>query len=732
MKEKAIVLALFILVSQVTLALTDTVDGVTWNYSLSGSKAIIRSPNIRSLQSVTSFSVLPAHDGSLPKILTIPDKLGGHDVYAVDKCAIQISDNTEVETVIVPATVTVADSFIIGEFIKSEYTSSGSNRNYYKWYFRNASEYGLKGILFLGNNHPVSDPYEPGPIVLPDGTAQVTYLVNEKGETSRLWPQCYYVEDVVASFSSWEREVGVRFGAAKVAFLPETCTFAPDLDIRLSCSNAIAKIFYTIDGSDPTTNQTTNCFLYEGPFAISHRTQVKALAYVAEYPYQVVYSNEYALGQTAAPVMTAAEGIVFSWPGNRVTLSCETEDAEIRYTLDGREPTEKSMLYTGPFAIDDTTTVKAKAFKTDWFDSETATATFTREWYTVETPVIEPSDMTFDNVSQEISISCATEGATIFYTTDGSDPAANGLEYKKPFSVYSSCTVRAIAVKNDWKNSAVATSALVRSEGLSEAANFYGYTMETDSVVPWTVVTDVSHDGVSCVRSGVIGHGGTTWLQTSVRKAGTVSFWWKATCEEAEEDDGETYWYDYGSFLVDGVVKAQIAGNDTGWQFVSVDVPSGGKHTLRWEYAKDGATSYAPDCVWLDQVQWIPADGSGYTLTTPEPVPYSWLSGYGLGLDSDFESAAKQSFGKQDGSGRAMQVWQDYVVGTDPTNTTDFLRAVISFTNGAPLVTWSPNLNTNGEVRTYTVLGKTNLTDAAWQSPTNSAHRFFKVKVELP
>ena len=29
-------------------------------------------------------------------------------------------------------------------------------------------------------------------------------------------------------------------------------------------------------------------------------------------------------------------------------------------------------------------------------------------------------------------------------------------------------------------------------------------------------------------------------------------------------------------------------------------------------------------------------------------------------------------------------------------------------------------------------LGKTNLTDAAWRSPANSAHRFFKVKVALP
>ena len=32
----------------------------------------------------------------------------------------------------------------------------------------------------------------------------------------------------------------------------------------------------------------------------------------------------------------------------------------------------------------------------------------------------------------------------------------------------------------------------------------------------------------------------------------------------------------------------------------------------------------------------------------------------------------------------------------------------------------------------YTVLGKTNLTDAAWVCPTNAAHRFFKVKVEMP
>ena len=61
------------------------------------------------------------------------------------------------------------------------------------------------------------------------------------------------------------------------------------------------------------------------------------------------------------------------------------------------------------------------------------------------------------------------------------------------------------------------------------------------------------------------------------------------------------------------------------------------------------------------------------------------------------------------------------------------LTAGIEFVGVVPQVTWSPNLNTNGIERTYTIWGKTNLTDGAdWECPTNAAHRFFKVTVEMP
>ena len=46
-----------------------------------------------------------------------------------------------------------------------------------------------------------------------------------------------------------------------------------------------------------------------------------------------------------------------------VALATTTEGAELRYTLDGTEPTEKSLLYDKPFKVDMTTQIKAKGFK---------------------------------------------------------------------------------------------------------------------------------------------------------------------------------------------------------------------------------------------------------------------------------------------------------------------------------------------------------------------------------
>ena len=60
-----------------------------------------------------------------------------------------------------------------------------------------------------------------------------------------------------------------------------------------------------------------------------------------------------------------------------VTLSNATSGAEMRYTTDGSTPTTGDTLYSAGFELTVTTTVKAKAWKTDHNPSAVATATFT-------------------------------------------------------------------------------------------------------------------------------------------------------------------------------------------------------------------------------------------------------------------------------------------------------------------------------------------------------------------
>ncbi len=70
-----------------------------------------------------------------------------------------------------------------------------------------------------------------------------------------------------------------------------------------------------------------------------------------------------------------------------------------------------------------------------------------------------------------------------------------------------------------------------------------------------------------------------------------------------------------------------------------------------------------------------------------------------------------------------------FIAGLSDTDPKAELRATISMSSGAPDVRPSPDL---GAARVYTVMGKTNLADEAWVTPTNASHRFFQVKVELP
>lgn len=158
----------------------------------------------------------------------------------------------------------------------------------------------------------------------------------------------------------------------------------------------------------------------------------------------------------ANPTFNPAEGTFFN--SVDVTLACETDGTTIYYTLDGTDPTDASTAYTEAIHITETTTVKAIAIK-NALSSEIVSATYTiSNIETVATPVIAPEAGNY-NDPQQITITCATDEAIIYYTTDGTDPTAESTLYTEPFTLSASATVKAIAIKEGMNDSEIASAA---------------------------------------------------------------------------------------------------------------------------------------------------------------------------------------------------------------------------------------------------------------------------------
>ena len=154
------------------------------------------------------------------------------------------------------------------------------------------------------------------------------------------------------------------------------------------------------------------------------------------------------------PTFSPAAGAVAA--GTSVTISTATADAIIYYTVDGSDPNKSSSVYSVPVTIDANKTIKAFAVKDGFPDSDIATAV-----YTIATPCATPE---FSLAAGEVEkgstldLSCDTEGATIYYTTNGTDPTTSSTVYNVPIIINTAMTIKAIAVKDGLANSAVATA----------------------------------------------------------------------------------------------------------------------------------------------------------------------------------------------------------------------------------------------------------------------------------
>ena len=260
--------------------------------------------------------------------------------------------------------------------------------------------------------------------------------------------------------------------------------------VSIACDTDGATIYYTIDGTEPTTSSTK----YTGAFTLSSNATVKAIAVKSGWNNSDVASASftYTVETVATPTITPNGGEL-KYGNNTVTIACATADATIYYTTNGATPTTSSTKYTGAFTLTSNATVKAIAVKTGWNNSSVASASFTYTVETVATPVIAPNGGEIE-AGTTISISCATSGATIYYSTNGAEPTT---VYSAPFALNEAATVKAVAKKEGWNNSATAQASFtIKKEVVVETVATPVITPNGGEIEAGTTIS------ISCATSG--------------------------------------------------------------------------------------------------------------------------------------------------------------------------------------------------------------------------------------
>ncbi|MDR3725650.1 MAG: FG-GAP-like repeat-containing protein, partial [Terracidiphilus sp.] len=121
--------------------------------------------------------------------------------------------------------------------------------------------------------------------------------------------------------------------------------------------------------------------------------------------------------------------------------------ASIYYTTDSSVPTTASTPYTGPITVSANETITAIATASGYGTSAPASASYTINLPPAASPVFSVPSGVY-STSKLVSITDATSGAKIYFTTDGTLPTLASAVYSGPITVASTETITASAISS--------------------------------------------------------------------------------------------------------------------------------------------------------------------------------------------------------------------------------------------------------------------------------------------
>lgn len=192
---------------------------------------------------------------------------------------------------------------------------------------------------------------------------------------------------------------------------------------------------------------------YTAPIMISGTTTLTFTSTDVDGNPEVINTATYII-DTAAPVTTAAinatpvNGIYYSaLTALTVSLTSNEPTASIFYTTTGPVPTTASTKYSAPFSIPVTstlTTTNVQYFALDLAGFKEGTQS--RKYQVVELITTASPTGGFIPAARNVTLTANSAPATIYYTTDGSEPTAASAVYAAPIAIAIDTTLKYRAI----------------------------------------------------------------------------------------------------------------------------------------------------------------------------------------------------------------------------------------------------------------------------------------------
>ena len=263
-----------------------------------------------------------------------------------------------------------------------------------------------------------------------------------------------------------------------------------------------------------------------------------------------------------------------------VTVTAVTPGAEIHYTTNGVDPTlaDASVASGGSVVIDQSGTLKAAAWAAGMPASNVASAVYTMN---LPAPNVLPSTGTY-LATQSVTMSAGVSGASIRYTTDGTDPTAASSGYSGAITVDATTTIKAKSFKTGWTDSAIVAKSytlkvvpptFTPADGSYGSAQTVALATTTPSATIRYAFNGTEPTTSSPVYTSPITVGSTTTVKAVASRAGWV-----------DSDSGAaSFWFTAGT--ADTPTFSPPAGSSSGPVFVIISTATTGA-TVR--YTLDG------------------------------------------------------------------------------------------------------------------------------------------------